>query len=154
MELHKIIIGMLLMILVVTGLVYFFSGVVSTYSDNTGDYDNSSLNELVDKFDNLTNHTKQLNNELTTLQSENEEDDGVNFISAVDTFLTQGYYAIIIGAKSGELMIEMVDVGAEETAEITGGFSNYIKYVLIAIIIVIFSIGILAAVLLTKAPRL
>lgn len=153
MELNKIITGLLITILIVSGFMLFYADAANKYSNNINDYDNSSLQAIKDKQDEIYNLTERAKDELTTLQSETDDGEG-NFFSAVDTFLTQGYYGMIIASKSMEQATDLTQLAVSKNSQATGGFSVQTATILSAIIVIVITIGVIAAVLLTKAPRL
>jgi hypothetical protein len=139
MQLSKIIIGQLAIILVVIGLFYFISDGISSYSATPPSGYEDSFNRINSTFAELSTTINQTNDELGDIDTSG----GIlgSVTDFIGYFFNSGYKAAKVAALSYKGVNEMVDVSIGQMG--LGSYGGLLKGVLLAMILVVFAIGIL-----------
>jgi hypothetical protein len=133
--LHKLLIGTLLVGLVVSGLMLFLSGGVTTYGMT--DYNNTSMSKVSSAFTDIQDATNATQEKLMRLQTQEGDQ------NKLDLFFTQAYDgAKTIGASMSALFT-ITDAGLSDTTPGLGVFGGTMKLYFMLMILIVFIIGFL-----------
>lgn len=128
-QISKIILGMIFVSLIVTGLVLYFAGGVNQYSPSG--YNNSSLNELRESFDEIATMANETKTKMDSVQADD------NILDRIGVMFTGGYTAAKTIGKSYDTLNTMTDTAVDELP--LGEYGSTIKIMLgVAIVVVIF----------------
>jgi len=142
LQLHKIIIGMVLVGVIMTGMMLFISGGQDYYTMN--DYDN----EMFSSFDQLT----ELQDDIQGFDTEETDVKGDSGLTDIlGNFFTNMYTSAKVFKGSTDVLTSMSDEGLSELP-VGSTYSSMLKTALNLIFITIISVGIFLA-FVTKSER-
>jgi hypothetical protein len=139
-QLHKILIGIVLVGLISAGMMLFLNEGVTSYSV-TG-YNNTSMQSFI-QLDELSTQVEQFNDE-----DEGVEDTGV--LDILGSFFTNMYQSAKIFKNSADVVGTMVDESV--TVVDMGGYSGYLKKALGLMVMIVIFVAIFLA-FVTKSER-
>lgn len=142
-QISKILIGMVFVTLVVTGMVLFLAGGVSTY--NPTGYNDSSFNKITDSFSEINEITNETKDKIDEVKSDD------NILDRIGVFFSGGYSAVKVVAKSYDTLGDMTDVAVDELP--LGAYGSTIKLAVGVIILIVIFVMILLHFLI-KSDRL
>jgi|SRR6056297_1340142 len=142
LQLHKIIIGMVLVGVIMTGMMLFISSGQDYYTMN--DYDN----EMFSSFDQLT----ELQDDIQGFDTEETDVKGDSGLTDIlGNFFTNMYTSAKVFKGSTDVLTSMSDEGLSELP-VGSTYSSMLKTALNLIFITIISVGIFLA-FVTKSER-
>lgn len=141
LQLHKILIGLVLVGMIATGFVLFLNEGVQSYNSST--YDNSSLQSF-NMLDNLSEDIDQFNEKEEGIATED------SILDILGSFFTNMYQSAKVFKSSVDVMDNMVDSSLETVP--TGTYGSVLKTGLGLIAMIAIFVGIFLA-FVTKSER-
>lgn len=142
LQLHKILIGMILVGVIMTGMMLFISGGTGYYEMD--DYDNETFSSF--------NQLSELQDDVETFDSEDKDfvnEDGL--LDILGNFFTKMYQSAKIFKGSADVMTSMSDDGIDRLP-VGSTFGTMLKVAVNLIFIIIITVGIFLA-FVTKSER-
>jgi hypothetical protein len=141
-EMHKIMLGTLFTVIVVLGVVLFYTDGILMYSptgSNNVSVLNSSMSQQFIKINNITNNTKV---KLETLANPKSD-----FFDKVNAFFGAGLDALKVATGTFDVLNDMISTSADQLG-VGGSFIRIIRiWIPVILIIIIFIAVFLRAVL-------
>ncbi len=141
-QLHKILVGFVMVAVIMTGMMLFISSGTDNYSME--DYDNKTFSSF-NKLEQLRNQTKQFDEDGDDVNSDN------SLLDILGNFFTNMYTSAKIFKGSADIMTDMGDQGIDKLG-VDGAFSVILKAALSLVFMIILSVGIFLA-FVTKSER-
>jgi len=142
MELHKILIGIVLIGVIITGIATFMSEGMTTYSQNASAWED--INEDFNKIEDINDQV----NQYESSQPDTEGSDGI--LDVLGSFFTKTYQAARVLKTSVTSSYSMADSAIDNLPADSG--VNYLKLALNTIILIVISVGIFLH-FVTKSER-
>jgi len=142
LQLHKILIGMVLVGVIMTGMMLFISGGQDYYSMT--DYDNDTFSAF--------NQLNELQDDIETFDSdESSVKSDSSLLDILGNFFTTMYTSAKVFKGSVDVMGAMADDGIDQLP-VTSAYSTMLKTALFLIFGIVISVGIFLA-FVTKSER-
>lgn len=141
LQLHKVLWGIILVGLAISGIIVFLSSGVDRYG--VSDYDNESL-ETFNAMSELSGYVEEYDETTDEVDPESTAD-------ILGSFFTSAYKSAKTLKKSGDVLVTMADEGVDN-ANILGGWGSSLKTGLIALILIGLTVGIFLH-FITKSER-
>ena len=140
-QLHKILIGIIVVGLISSGLVMFISSGVNTYAPSG--YSESDLASF--------NKMSELNDQMKTFEDEsNEVSSKEGVLDILGSYFTNMYQAAKTLKSSNDVLSSMINDGVDKLP--LGGFGVILKTGLVSIVMITIFVGIFLA-FITKSER-
>lgn len=144
MKLSEILIGILVMVVIVSGFSQFYGSLLSEYSPS--DYNSTLLTKLNSSYNDIENISIDMQSDLNKLEGDPSATD------VLSAFFASSYGALKISLRSLDTFFSII--GATVSGLPLGSMSSIIVGVLSTIIIIALIVGILLAVVTKVAEVL